>query len=476
MTIQTASRIRIEDLPALETLTEEEMARIFGAGRQNRVQLGVEALETRNLMAASLAASFTNGLLRVEGTEAADRIVIRQIGSNLQVEGVTITGADGKPFTPLATAVTSVRVDALGANDLVWVQGDLAMNIEVRDGPGADLIVAGPQSRVNKDADTPLVLTSVIPLWRQLETLTPNANGQYDLGSAKVGSFSLTNATATVSAAGIALNGNLNLPVFGTVRLAGTVTPDNTFTATMPEKELLDGLAWVKGTRLTLKGDQATVEATLAVANLGVSSNLTGWIKADGKYSLEATASFKVAGFQVDGGKMFLGDKLNVNFTVPISSFGNVTFTGSYGLTGWSVQGTSPVTVQLGIVTLKQITFGVTRDSQTGDLMILRAKGTIASINGIVDATATAKVYTDGRINLDVTADALKVGTFTVGKSQVTVRNDTPAGRSVRRYPLGRGQHPGRVKPCQADRRGRFARQLHPERNSNYPGGRPDPL
>lgn len=31
MTIQTASRIRIEDLPALETLTEEEMARIFGA-------------------------------------------------------------------------------------------------------------------------------------------------------------------------------------------------------------------------------------------------------------------------------------------------------------------------------------------------------------------------------------------------------------------------------------------------------------
>jgi hypothetical protein len=100
MTIQTASRIRIEDLPALETLTEEEMARIFGAGRQNRVQLGVEALETRNLMAASLAASFTNGLLRVEGTEAADRIVIRQIGSNLQVEGVTITGADGKPFTP----------------------------------------------------------------------------------------------------------------------------------------------------------------------------------------------------------------------------------------------------------------------------------------------------------------------------------------------------------------------------------------
>ena len=199
----------------------------------------------------------------------------------------------------------------------------------------------------------------------------------------------------------------------------------------MPEKELLDGLARVKGTRLTLKGDQATVEATLAVANLGVSSNLTGWIKADGKYSLEATASFKVAGFQVNGGKMSLGDKLNVNFTVPISSFGNVTFTGSYGPTGWSVQGTSPVTVQLGIVTLKQITFGVTRDSQTGDLMILRAKGTIASINGIVDATATAKVYTDGRINLDVTADALKVGTFTVGKSQVTVRNDTPAGRSV---------------------------------------------
>src|SRR5262249_46811203 len=157
---------------------------------------------------------------------------------------------------------------------------------------------------------------------------------------------------------------------------------------------------------------------------LNVNTHLTGWIKTDGTYSLQAKASFKVAGFQVDGGKLILGDRLDVNFTVPIPSFGNVTFKGSYGATGWSIQGTCPVNVQIGIVTLKKITFGVTRDTQTGDLMILGANGTIASIDGIVDATATAKIYSDGRISLAVKADALKVGSFTVGTAEVVVRND----------------------------------------------------
>jgi hypothetical protein len=43
-------RIRIDDLPALETLSDEEKARIFGAGR---LRLGVEALEDRLLMTAA---------------------------------------------------------------------------------------------------------------------------------------------------------------------------------------------------------------------------------------------------------------------------------------------------------------------------------------------------------------------------------------------------------------------------------------
>jgi hypothetical protein len=42
-------RIRIDDLPALETLSDEEKARLFGAGR---VWLSVESLEDRRLMSA----------------------------------------------------------------------------------------------------------------------------------------------------------------------------------------------------------------------------------------------------------------------------------------------------------------------------------------------------------------------------------------------------------------------------------------
>ena len=220
----------------------------------------------------------------------------------------------------------------------------------------------------------------------------------------------------------------MTLPVFGAVSLSGTLTPNNTFRTTLPDRSMLGGL--VAQRRHHSGGDRATVAADLAVPNLGVTTKLGGWIKADGTYSLTATAGFNLAGFRVSGGTLTLGDKLNVNFTLPIPSFGNVTFRGSYGATGWAIEGRVPVNVQIGIVTLKQIILGIGKD-QGSDVMKLGAKGTIASINGIVDATATAKLYSDGRINLQVTADAVKLGSYTASSIQVGVANDTPAGRGV---------------------------------------------
>jgi len=54
MTATLKPRILIEDLSPLEELSDEEMARIFGAGPNRNARLGVEALETRDLMAAAL--------------------------------------------------------------------------------------------------------------------------------------------------------------------------------------------------------------------------------------------------------------------------------------------------------------------------------------------------------------------------------------------------------------------------------------
>lgn len=397
MTASSQPRIAIEDLPSLEMLSDEEKARIFGAGR---ARLGLEALETRELLAASITAVLTGSTLRIEGTDNPDRIVLQRDGSNLRVQGVTITNQAGAPVTAPLAGVNAIRIDGLGGSDLFWIQHNLAESFDLRGGAAADLIVAGSQSRITteRDATDRRISPDVVTVWKQLEALTPNANGQYSLSSIKVGSFSLTNATATVSASGVTLSGDVMLAALGTVRLTGTVTPDNTFQASFPERTLLGGLAAVKNTTVTLSGDRATITADLIITKLNVATRLTGWVKADGTSLLEATATFKVAGFQVTGGKWTLRDKLEVNFTLPMPALGNsnVTFRGSYGATGWSIEGKVPVNIQIGVVTLKQITVGVTKD-QTGDQLILGAKGTIASIDGFVDATATARLYTDGR-------------------------------------------------------------------------------
>ena len=45
MSIPKAPRVLIEDLPALEALTPEEAAELFGAGPRPTARLGLERLE-----------------------------------------------------------------------------------------------------------------------------------------------------------------------------------------------------------------------------------------------------------------------------------------------------------------------------------------------------------------------------------------------------------------------------------------------
>lgn len=79
-------RIVIADLPALELLTADELARVLGAGKANRVRLGVERLEGRELMAAAISASFSDGVLTVYGTTGNDQILLGQDNGTIQVK------------------------------------------------------------------------------------------------------------------------------------------------------------------------------------------------------------------------------------------------------------------------------------------------------------------------------------------------------------------------------------------------------
>src|SRR5947208_2823070 len=81
----------------------------------------LEALESRELMAAGLTASLSNGLLYVEGTELADTIRVRQLSGQLSVDGVSISTGSGAVASVSMSAVRSIRVNALGGNDQVWL-------------------------------------------------------------------------------------------------------------------------------------------------------------------------------------------------------------------------------------------------------------------------------------------------------------------------------------------------------------------
>src|SRR5207302_11100149 len=77
--------ITINDLPSVETILPGELEQIFGAGPRT-FRPSFEQLEDRQLLAASVTASFQNGVLDVEGTSGSDAIYLAQDNGNIQVK------------------------------------------------------------------------------------------------------------------------------------------------------------------------------------------------------------------------------------------------------------------------------------------------------------------------------------------------------------------------------------------------------
>jgi Calpain family cysteine protease len=105
--------------------------------RLKKLALGVEKLEERTVMAASLTASLTSGVLRIEGTKNNDNIVLNTANGNISVAG--LRGSWN------VNTVQSIVIDTLAGNDTVRLPnlnagGTFSKPIEIRNSAGIDKV------------------------------------------------------------------------------------------------------------------------------------------------------------------------------------------------------------------------------------------------------------------------------------------------------------------------------------------------
>jgi hypothetical protein len=107
--------------------------------------LAVERLEDRSLMAATVSASLSAGVLTVNGTEAADTISVRQVNNYLSVSGLT-----GRYSV---SQVKQIVVNGLGGNDRILLNSEATAGQQpillptlLNGGAGSDYIVGSAGS------------------------------------------------------------------------------------------------------------------------------------------------------------------------------------------------------------------------------------------------------------------------------------------------------------------------------------------
>ena len=66
-------------------------------------RLQVEQLESRELLAGNLTATFVRGQLNIEGTPNADQILVRQFNGRISIDNVAIGTSSGVTSTTMST-------------------------------------------------------------------------------------------------------------------------------------------------------------------------------------------------------------------------------------------------------------------------------------------------------------------------------------------------------------------------------------
>lgn len=100
----------------------------------------LESLEHREVP-AGITTDYRNGVMTVFGTGSADSIVVKQVGTYLQAQGVTGGTTTTKYYT--ASAVTQVVVVGEAGNDTITVSSLLNVTTRLYGGWGNDTILGG---------------------------------------------------------------------------------------------------------------------------------------------------------------------------------------------------------------------------------------------------------------------------------------------------------------------------------------------
>src|SRR5437764_805045 len=85
----------------------------------------VEVLEERSLLAAHLMASLSGGLLRIEGTNQADQIIVRQENHQISVDNIEIRAGGRMRESVSALSVSRIEVRGLGGSDHIYLDSEV---------------------------------------------------------------------------------------------------------------------------------------------------------------------------------------------------------------------------------------------------------------------------------------------------------------------------------------------------------------
>lgn len=106
-------------------------------------QPSLESLETRLLPATSITATLSGNILKVEGTDSADQITVRQVNGQISVDNQKITVNGAKVASVAAGAVADIYVYGLGGNDNLRIDGSVTKRAFMYGGAGNDTLIGG---------------------------------------------------------------------------------------------------------------------------------------------------------------------------------------------------------------------------------------------------------------------------------------------------------------------------------------------
>jgi hypothetical protein len=151
---------------------------------------------------------------------------------------------------------------------------------------GADMTLSSTGLVLSASATLPLVGTAKLSGTIQDAThFTLTA----PIPSVKVGGFTMTNDTVTLSNTGLVLAGTATLPLVGTAKLSGTVQDATHFTLTAPIPSVKLGAFTLSNDTVTLSPSSLGLKGTATLPVVG-SLNLSGTITDSTHFSLGANA------------------------------------------------------------------------------------------------------------------------------------------------------------------------------------------